>query len=353
MNQESIASYVDWSQHKRGRKSDPLAAELGLLCAALRWSPLYKGHDFSWLRAFISQIEPDDEEEKRDRKALKYLPYEVLEKIPAMIRARREEVSRSGARQLALLVHDELLFSWLVTLVWRQRNIRECRIGHNLFKAAISPFTKIAVPTWARERMKANPNEQFWQFYFRKNETKTKHEVRAVLPRKLVPLLEDYLQNYRAVLVTRADPGTLFLNRDGRVLTVSVVLLLVSNLTLRYAQKRVTPHIFRDIFAYYWLDHHPEDYLTVSKALWHRSVATTLRIYGCRFDESHGLRRIEEWFESRADASERIAPATPEQPPRLLGNDTPGVGENGGGTIQPKTRLEFDFRRKGTKRGAA
>jgi hypothetical protein len=32
---------------------------------------------------------------------------------------------------------------------------------------------------------------------------------------------------------------------------------------------------------------------------------------------------------------------------------TPGVGENGGGTIQPTTRFEVDFRRKGTKRGAA
>jgi hypothetical protein len=45
--------------------------------------------------------------------------------------------------------------------------------------------------------MEHNPSEEFWQFRFGKDETKTKHEVRAILPRKLVRLLEEYLQHYR------------------------------------------------------------------------------------------------------------------------------------------------------------
>ena len=72
---------------------------------------------------------------------------------------------------------------------------------------------------------------------------------------------------------------------------------VVSELTRRYKQRRVTPHLFRDILAFKWLDGHPEDYLTLSKVLWHRDINTTLRIYGCKFDESHGLRRVEEWLD--------------------------------------------------------
>ena len=214
INPETISSYVDWCITKRGLKSTPLISRLGLLCAALR-CPRYKLHDFTWLRTFILQIEPDSESEKRERKGLKYLDYEVLENIPRMIHARRGDVSRRGAKQLAFLVRDELLLSWLVTLVWRQRNVRECRLGHNLFKASISPFIDVAIPKWAREQLKANRDEQFWQFHFRENETKTQNEVRAILPRKLVSLLEEYLEHYRPLLLRGQDPGTLFLNRRG------------------------------------------------------------------------------------------------------------------------------------------
>jgi integrase len=58
-------------------------------------------------------------------------------------------------------------------------------------------------------------------------------------------------------------------------------------------------HLFRDIFAVKWLEQNPEDYLTLSKLLWHRNIRTTLRIYGRNFDESYGVRRAEEWLEKR------------------------------------------------------
>jgi hypothetical protein len=44
------------------------------------------------------------------------------------------------------------------------------------------------------------------------------------------------------------------------------------------------------------LESHPEDYLTLSKILWHRNVQTTLGIYGAQFDGSNGVRRVDEWL---------------------------------------------------------
>jgi hypothetical protein len=122
-----------------------------------------------------------------------------------------------------------------------------------------------------------------------------KHEVRAILPHRLVPLLEDYLQHHRPILLRGPDPGTLFLNRDGLPLTTSLVDELVSNLTLHYGHRRVTPHVIRDIFAFWWLNDHPEELLTVSKVLWHGNLNTTVRKYGSKFNESHGLLRVEQW----------------------------------------------------------
>jgi hypothetical protein len=65
INTESIRAYIDWCVDVRGRKKNPLIAELGLICAALRWCRSYKNHDFSWFRTLISQIEPDNESEKQ------------------------------------------------------------------------------------------------------------------------------------------------------------------------------------------------------------------------------------------------------------------------------------------------
>jgi len=49
-----------------------------------------------------------------------------------------------------------------------------------------------------------------------------------------------------------------------------------------------------------WLDHHPDDYLTISKLLWHQDLVTTLQVYGRNFDESHAVCcRMEAWLTSR------------------------------------------------------
>lgn len=70
----------------------------------------------------------------------------------------------------------------------------------------------------------------------------------------------------------------------------------VSEIVLKYCGRRMTPHLFRDAFAYAFLDSHPEDFLSLSKILWHANVKYTLSVYGRNFDESNGARRIDEWL---------------------------------------------------------
>jgi site-specific recombinase XerD len=100
--------------------------------------------------------------------------------------------------------------------------------------------------------------------------------------------------------VATEDPGTLFLNYDGRPLERQTLSDHIAEIVLKHTGRRSTPHLFRDSFAYAFLASHPEDYLSLSKCLWHTNVKYTLSVYGRNFDESNGARRIDEWLGAAA-----------------------------------------------------
>jgi integrase len=205
-------------------------------------------------------------------------------------------------KQVARLVAQELLIKWLTVLAWRQRNVRECRIAGsspNLFKAKIPPFSDIDMPEWVQQELQRNRDAEFWQFHFSPLETKTNKDVHAILPRQLISLLEEYLNEFRPYLVGTADPGLLFLNNRGNPMRANQVDRLVSGLTLRHGGRRVNPHLFRDIVAFTWLKEHPKDFLTLSKILWHSNVNTSIQTYGSRFDESSGVCAMDSWLDAR------------------------------------------------------
>lgn len=297
-----VGAYVEWRLNERRVSGNTIRRRIGGLAAALR-HPAYVSFDLTWVKAFIDSIPLDDPSEVRRRKAQKYLDYEIVEAIPGKIRALRPAAALKGRQQLARVVMHELLMTWLPMLPWRQRNIRECRLGDstsNLFKAKISPLSEIDKPKWVVEAEKNNPDEQFWQFHFRPNENKTSRNIHALLPRQLVVPLEEYLEEFRPELVKTSDPGTLFVDRNGMGMTLDQVSFAVAQLTGKHGGKRATPHLFRDIVAYGWLKDHPQDFLRLSKLLWHSNINTTIKTYGGRFNESNGVTAMEDWHDERA-----------------------------------------------------
>jgi integrase len=134
----------------------------------------------------------------------------------------------------------------------------------------------------ARSRTRAfrricRPGSAVWQIYFPPEKTKTGKEVQGFLPSELALLLEEYLSGHRSMLIPdgETDPGTLFLSLEGKPMNACQIRALVEQLASQYAGVPVNPHIFRDIVAYEWLRTHPEDYLTLSKLLWHTSPKAT------------------------------------------------------------------------------
>jgi hypothetical protein len=149
------------------------------------------------------------------------------------------------AKKRAMSVRDECLMLWPLILPWRQRNIRECRIGGdnpNLFKSTVAPFSSITRPIWISQLEKSSPDATFWQFRFEAGETKTGNEIHAFLPQELVVLLEEYLSVHRGILLNgRKDDGTLFLSDVGKAITPGQMTPRVRGLALKYTGVGVTP----------------------------------------------------------------------------------------------------------------
>lgn len=297
-----VGGYVEWAINERKVKGNSLRNSLRLLSAALQHHPAYTSMDLKWFKSLLDSLPAERESEFRRRQAEKYLDYAVVECIPAKIRAERAAAAKKGICHVARLAMEELLMKWLITLPWRQLNLRDCRIGGltpNLFRAKIPSLSEIDKPEWVSQEERRNPAAEFWQFRFTEEETKTGIEVHALLPRQLIGLLDEYLTLFRPHLIYGADPLTLFLNRSGQAMEPNQLLRVVSAMTLRHAGKRITPHPFRHIVAFTWLKEHPKDYLTLSKMLWHSNINTTLQKYGSRFNESSGVVAMESWLEQR------------------------------------------------------
>lgn len=301
VRKEIVSGYVEWSINEREVMGESLRIQLGMIFASLRHHPVYASMDLAWFQRLAASLPMESESESRRRKALKYVEYDVLEAIPSRIRADRLKVKKDSKHESRLAM-QELLVKWLITLPWRQLNIRKCRISGsnpNLFKSTISVFSDVTKPEWVVREEQSNPAAEFWQFRFSSKETKTGIEIHALVPRQLIGPLEEYLKEHRPRLLRGLDHGPLFVNRVGRPFSLGQMTDAISEATIRYGTKRVTPHRFRDIVAYAWLTAHPRDFLVLSKLLWHRNINTTIKIYGSRFNESSGVVAMESWLEER------------------------------------------------------
>jgi integrase len=297
-----IQAYVEYARNERHVDGFYLRKRLEALCSAIRWHKKIPKEDLAWFKELMETLPSKKDDDKiKERKRRTRVDHKDVRKIPAIIRAARNKSIRVGTIHYALSVRNELIIMWLLFLPWRQRNIREMKLGVNLFYGPLEDVYEI--PAWVIAERKRNPEAEFWQIRFGKKETKMKHGVVAVLPRPLLGILEDYL-SVRHLLVEAnkngIDLGILLLNEKGRAITSNGMTDLVQTLTFRHlvAAKAINPHRFRDLFAYAWLKDNPKDFLTLSKILWHKSVQVTIDIYGAEFDVASGVFATEVWSET-------------------------------------------------------
>ena len=295
-----ITAFADFCINQRKLRPDPVRCALGAVRAAYSQ---FRGVDLPWFRTLLMSMPRESAKTIVRRKATKWVDYDELEQVPTKIRAAAERRRYSG-KKLAIMRQHELLMSMVTVLAWRQRNLREPTLGTradgaNIFKEELHPLSNCARPDWVVDALMKNAHEKFWQVQFDASETKAHNEIEMILPQDIAALLDEWVQVHRPLLVRGADPGTLFLNSKGRAMTQSRMTSTVGELTLRYACRRVPPHIVRDILIVGFLKDNPEQYETAAKVLWHASPAMIRERYGANFDESFGSVAAERWLTKR------------------------------------------------------
>ncbi len=150
----------------------------------------------------------------------------------------------------ACWVGVSLMLRFLVRRPLRQRNIREMRLGRNLYK----------------------DHAGVWWIRFSGQELKIDRRDGGVnryecpFPPDLVPLLEEYLTIWRPRLA-RDGEDHVFLNSKGHPFSANRLTGVVAVTTERFTGVGVTPHIIRDIFATEYLKQYPGDAAGVAKRL--------------------------------------------------------------------------------------
>lgn len=250
-----ILPFIDWLVDNRKLLRDGVKRILGPILVVLRNYPAFEKDNYEWIAKRIQEVPKERHYKRTERKEAKAVPYELLVQIPTKLRARTETPGLSAV-EIAWLWHDAAIISILLYLAYRQRNIRECGVaepaGVNLVSQTLSlkMLHDLNPPDWVRDAYAEDPRRKFWLFTFLEGETKADRAVTDIVPLEIIPLLEAYVTVHRCELIDpENDHGMLFFNRRRTALSENNLRDLVCRLTKTYVGKRVTPHLWRDIFS--------------------------------------------------------------------------------------------------------
>jgi len=150
----------------------------------------------------------------------------------------------------ALHAAFSLMFQLWTRIPYRQRNMREMRLGDNLHK----------------------DGQGHWRVTFRGEELKIESKRGKTnvfdlpFPPRLVTVLEDYLSLWRPILLAKAGhPDThVFLTRYGTPYEASTLHNTTTKIIYRYTGKHWHPHIVRTVWATEWIKKTHGDFYTAA-----------------------------------------------------------------------------------------
>lgn len=274
-DEQFIRSYFNWFIKKRLRKLTVTAERTAAMLLAMARGYFKREDAISWLLKLKISFR-NAKKVKNKRQFLITIP--ELNKVADEIRNRRLRIIENAKRKrtkpsiknISSILRDELVFRLLIERPFRSRNIREMKLGDNL---------KIVDGKWRIEFIGA--------------EMKNNHSYSISFPKELVPLLEDYLNNYRKNIYDDPSCIWVFPSPNGRHICDRTVQRIVTNNCKRVLNKHIYPHLMRDIVAHTYLIR-TRDHVTLSRLLGHRDINVTLNIYG-NFNADDAAKNIDEF----------------------------------------------------------
>ncbi len=122
------------------------------------------------------------------------------------------------------------------------------------------------------------PKSRYW-LSFTDYEVKNRVPLDFHFDEELTALIDEYVHDYRPVLLRRSNAAWLFPGETGKPKTANMFSTQITERLWKSTGIRITAHQFRHAAAAVWLKHYPGDYETVRRFLGHRNIQTTIKFY--------------------------------------------------------------------------
>ncbi|UCH64115.1 MAG: site-specific integrase [Fidelibacterota bacterium] len=271
-----ITDYINWLiQERLGGKRTVTLERLCAQLLSMARQYFYRPEAEEWLIKLKKYVSNAPVRDKKER----LFSMDELEKIADGIQARRIREKKNAIKKglipnrmrQAQHVRRELLFRLIIQRPLRQKNIREIKIGKNLYKNI----------------------KGIYVLSFEGSEMKNGRPYKISFPKNLVTLLEKYLNDYRRILCNGHDNEYLFPSPNGGHICDRTVQSIIGRPAKQILRRSLNPHLIRDCIAYWWLQQNPGDYLFLSKLLGHEDVRTTIKCYS-NIDAEDAAKKIDE-----------------------------------------------------------
>ena len=214
------------------------------------------------------------------------------------IRATLEEYRRSGLTPKNLKLIRQVLTEGVWSEVTSLPNIlmRQARSAkdHAPTKAALTAqlaiaiailsFAPVRLTNLARIELGENlikpggPNSPYW-LVFPHYDVKNRVDLNFKFDDALTELIDEYVHEFRPVLLRRSNASWLFPGEAGKPKTANMFSTQITERIQKVTGLRMTVHQFRHACAAIYLKHRPGEYEVVRRLLGHRNIQTTINFY--------------------------------------------------------------------------
>ena len=118
----------------------------------------------------------------------------------------------------------------------------------------------------------------YW-LVFPNYDVKNRVDLNFKFDEALTELIDEYVHEFRPVLLRRSNASWLFPGVAGDPKTANMFSTQITERIQKSTGLRVTAHQFRHAAAALYLKHNPGDYETVRRFLGHRNIQTTINFY--------------------------------------------------------------------------
>lgn len=219
---------------------------IGLKCVVQRMAP---DRDWRWLKDLTNRL--DSWAPQSATSGARILPAgEVLQRVLDELEPSLSKTCPSPEQ--ALRYRNVFMIGLLTVWPIRLRNFTALQLGKHVLRTGTD-----------------------WRLEIPGAETKTGQPIRLVLPERLRPCLEHYLDHVRPALPAPCDPVALWSGAHGKPLAPNTIYQAIMRETQQLLGIAINPHSFRSIAATTLAESSAEDALHARPLLGHRLHGTT------------------------------------------------------------------------------